>query len=152
MTALSQTYCWVPAVALLAFSALVAAPASPAAETAYVVIVHPDNPAKSVTKSELSQLLLKSRPRWEHGPAVEPVDLDSKSHVRQAFSKDIHGRSASSIKNYWQRIFSGHGVPPPELASESQVVAFVKSHPGAIGYVSAEARLNGVKILDLASE
>ena len=149
MMVLSQTYRWVPALALLALSTLVAAQEAPP----YRVIVHPDNPADSLTKSEISQFLLKKKSRWKHGTPVEPVNLDDTSAVREAFSKDVHGRSVSSIKDYWQRqIFSGDGVPPPEVASDSKAIAFVKSHPGGIGYVSASARLNGVKVLDLISK
>ena len=119
----------------------------------YVVIVHPDNPTKSVSKKHVSRLLLKEQPKWDTGQAVKPVDLDSNSDTRRDFSQDVHGRSVSSIKNYWQRqIFSGRRVPPPEVANDLAVITHVKSNPGAIGYVSASARLDGVKVLDLSSE
>ena len=124
-----------------------------AQEKPYVVIVHPDNPAKSVSKKRVSRFLLKEISKWDGGVSAQPVDLDSKSPVRDEFSRDVHGRSVSSIKNYWQRqIFSGDGVPPPEVSDDAAVVAFVKEHPGAIGYVSAGASLDGVKVLDLASK
>ena len=129
-----------------------AAPAE-AQNKSYVVIVHPDNPAKSVSKKRVSRMLLKEISKWEGGLSAQPVDLDSKSPVRDEFSRDVHGRSVSSIKNYWQRqIFSGDGVPPPEVPNDAAVIAYVRSHPGAIGYVSVEASLDGVKVLDLASK
>ncbi len=141
----------------LAFAALslcfVGLPFEAQVKDSFVVIVHPDNPAKSVSKKKVSRLLLKELPKWDGGLTAEPVDLDSKSDVRKAFSRDVHGRSVSSIKNYWQRqIFSGGTVPPPEVASDNAVISHVKSNRGAIGYVSAGARLDGVKVLDLASE
>ncbi len=123
------------------------------AQDGYVVIVHPDNPAKSVSKKKVSRLLLKELSKWDTGQAARPVDLDSTSDTRRDFSKDVHGRSVSSIKNYWQRqIFSGRAVPPPEVTNDLAVISHVKSNPGAIGYVSAAARLDGVKVLDLSSE
>ena len=115
-------------------------------EQGYRVIVHPDNPAESITKSTLSKYLLRKGKRWEHGLSVEPVDLDSQSEVRRAFSREVHGRSVSSIVSYWTRmIFSGRDVPPPEVANDAAVIAHVRSNPGAIGYVSASASLDGVK-------
>ncbi len=123
--------------------------------TSFVVIVHPDNPAKSVSKKQVSRLLLKELPKWDGGLSAQPVDLDSQSDVRRDFSRNVHGRSVSSIKNYWQRqIFSGRAVPPPEVSDDNAVISFVKSNPGGIGYVSTSARLSGagVKVLDLASE
>ena len=119
----------------------------------FVVIVHPENPAESVSKKKVSRLLLKELASWDGGLSVQPIDLDSKSEIRREFSRDVHGRSVSSIKNYWQRqIFSGRAVPPPEVANDTAVISHVKSNRGAIGYVSASARIDGVKVLDLSSE
>ncbi len=123
-----------------------------AQEIGYRVIVHPDNPASSISKNDLSRFLLKKKKRWDHGVPVDPVDLDSKSAVRATFTKDVHGRSVSSIKNFWQRqIFSGREVPPPEVASDAAVIAHVQSNPGGIGYVSASAQLDGVKEIAISN-
>ncbi len=120
---------------------------------AFVVIVHPDNPEQSISKKRVSQLLLKEVSRWSSGVSAQPVDLDSGSPIRDAFSRAIHGRSVSSIKNYWVRkIFSGAAVPPPEVSSDSAAINYVKSNTGGIGYVSTAARLDGVKILEVGNK
>ena len=120
----------------------------------YTIIVHPDNPTDEISKKKLSAILLKEVSRWGGSSlSAEPVDLDSKSSVRNDFSRDIHGRSVSSIKNYWQRqIFSGGRVPPPEVTGDAEVIDYVKTHPGAVGYVSSSAKLDGVKVLILAAK
>ena len=46
-----------------------------------------------------------------------------------------------------QAIFSGRGVPPPELDSDEAVIRFVLKYPGAIGYVSAGADIGAAKPL-----
>ncbi len=142
-------------ILVLALTGLCHLPATAQDGNTYVVIVHPDNPAKSVSKKKVSRLLLKELAKWDGGMSAVPIDLDSKSEIRREFSRDVHGRSVASIKNYWQRqIFSGRAVPPPEVANDNAVISHVKSNPGAIGYVSASARLSGagVKVLDLSSE
>ena len=122
-------------------------------QDAFVVIVHPDVPSVEVSKKRVSQLLLKESLRWDGGLSVQPVDLDSKSPVRNAFSRQVHGRSVASIKNYWLRkIFSGSAEPPPEVSSDAAAISFVRTHPGAIGYVSSQARLDGVKVLTIAAK
>ncbi len=124
-----------------------------AQESAFVVIVHPDNPVQSASKKKVSRLLLKELAKWDGGLSARPVDLDSTSQIRESFSRDVHGRSVTSIKNYWQRqIFSGRAVPPPEVATDTDVIVHVRSTPGGIGYVSASARLSGVKVLDFTSD
>ncbi len=121
-------------------------------EAGFRIVVHPDNPTTELRAAEVSSLLLKKKVKWDHGVPVEPVDLAAASKLREAFSKEIHGRSVSSIKNYWTGPMRSAGkTPPPELKDDAAVVAYVKSHPGAIGYVSPRARLDGVKEVSLAN-
>ncbi|MEM9555170.1 MAG: hypothetical protein AAGC60_13020 [Acidobacteriota bacterium] len=133
-------------VAALVGAVLILGPSAFGQSPGYRVIVNSSNPADQISKDLLSSYLLKKKSRWDHGITVEPADLDSQSQTRVALSEDVHGRSVASIKNYWQRqIFSGRNVPPPEVSSDSEMVAFVSSNPGGIGYVSASASLSGVK-------
>ncbi len=47
-------------------------------------------------------------------------------------------------------IFSGRGVPPLELRSDSEILNYVSSHPDAISYVSSDTDLtNDVKEVQL---
>ena len=120
----------------------------------FKVIVHPDNPTTSLSAKDVSNYLLKKKTKWNADgfkEKVDPIDLGGDSPTRETFSKEVHGRSVSSIKSFWQRqIFSGREVPPPEAASDAEVITYVKSHPGAIGYVSASASLDGVKVVSVA--
>ncbi|HEX9735528.1 MAG TPA: hypothetical protein VGG06_26470 [Thermoanaerobaculia bacterium] len=124
-----------------------------AQSSGFKVIVHQDNPTAGLSAKDVSNLLLKKKTKWDgSGIAADPIDLDGGSTIREAFSERVHGRSASSIKSYWQRqIFSGREVPPPEVRSDAEVIAFVRRTPGAIGYVSSDARLDGVKELRLVN-
>ena len=118
----------------------------------YVVIVNLENPQTTVSKSNVSKLLLKRTSRWDDDTPALPIDLDSRSPVRESFSRDVHGRSVASIKSYWQRqIFSGKSVPPPEASNDADVVQFVASNRGAIGYVSGNANVAGVKVVTLSN-
>ena len=119
-------------------------------QPAFRVITHPDNPVTSLSKTQVSKILLKKVSKWDDGRLVQAVDQGGKGPIREAFTKEIHGRSVSSIQRYWQRkIFSGDEVPPPELASDREVVEFVSQNVGAIGYVSSDASLDGVKVVSI---
>ncbi|MBC8085956.1 MAG: phosphate ABC transporter substrate-binding protein, partial [Phycisphaerae bacterium] len=49
---------------------------------------------------------------------------------------------------YWQQqIFSGKDVPPASKHTDEDVINFVKSTPGGIGYVSASSAAAGVKVI-----
>ncbi len=145
----SKAWSW-----LLAFLAVVGVAlldrSSPAQETdpGFRVIVHAENPTATATREEVSRWMLKESSRWPDGTDAFPVDLEPKSPVRKAFSELIHGRTTTSILSYWQRqIYSGRAVPPPIVASDEEVVDYVRRRRGGIGYVSPAARLEGVREL-----
>lgn len=114
----------------------------------FKLIVHPDNPLGSAARTFVSDAFLRNVGKWDDGRSILPVDLRADSRVRERFSDRVHGRSVLAVKRYWQqRIFSGSGVPPPELDSDEAVVAYVLKHRGAIGYVSADAAIGKAKTL-----
>ena len=129
-------------------SALALAPPEAQGQNGFRVIVNTANPVDSMSRNEVSDLFLKRMTRWDDGRRVLPVDQNVTSSVRARFSKRIHRRSVPAVKNYWQQqIFAGRDVPPPEKASDREVVAYVESNPGAIGYVTADVNLSSVKVL-----
>ena len=116
--------------------------------SAYKVIVHPSNTATQVSRLKLGEMFLKKTTRWPDGHPVLPVEPSGKSPVRQRFTLEVFGKQVIAISAYWQQmIFGGKGVPPPEKASDADVVAFVRDTPGAIGYVWAGSDLTGVRVV-----
>lgn len=116
----------------------------------FLVVVNPANSTGSVDRRFLSQAFLKKTTHWDGGEVIRPVDLPADSDTRRRFSEAVHGRSVSAVKSYWQQvIFSGRGVPPPELESDEAVLRHVTRYPGAIGYVSAGANLRGARVLSV---
>ena len=127
-------------------------PADAQAQAPYAIVVSASNPITSLSREQASKLFLKKTPTWADGREVVPVDLPEGSAVREAFTKSVLHKSVSAVKSYWQQqIFSGRDIPPPEKQTENDVVAFVRSNPGAIGYVSKGVDIGrGVKALSVA--
>jgi hypothetical protein len=114
------------------------------------VIVDAKNPVSSLTRDFLTEAFLKKTTRWKDGETIRPVDLRVDSATRRKFSENVLKRSVSAVRSYWQqRIFSGRGVPPPELDSDEAVNKFVVKHRGAVGYVSGGAKLEDVKVVSV---
>ncbi|HYR28390.1 MAG TPA: hypothetical protein VEU30_07990 [Thermoanaerobaculia bacterium] len=114
----------------------------------YKVIVNNANDVTSLAKKDLVQYFLKKNTKWGNGTPVAAVDQTEKSAARERFTLEVHGKSVSALKSYWQQqIFSGRDVPPVEKSSDAQVVAFVKQNPGAIGYVAEGADTTGTRVV-----
>ena len=130
------------AVAALVLAVLVAGAAPVvSAEARFRVIVHPQVRGNQIPRAALSSIFLKRAPKWGDGSAVRPVDQSLRSPLRMSFTADVLQRDLMEVQIYWQReIASGH-VPPPVKASDEEILSFVASTPGAIGYVSPGTRL-----------
>jgi ABC-type phosphate transport system substrate-binding protein len=139
------------AVLILAAAALMTVGEVAAAKPGFVVVINESNPISSVNTEQLARCFMKELGTWSTGDPVVPVDQAASSPVREAFSKAVHGRDVAAVKSFWQRqIFSGNGVPPAELATDAEVLDFVRANPGAIGYVAASTPLGGgVKVLPI---
>ncbi|HEX2718123.1 MAG TPA: substrate-binding domain-containing protein [Gemmatimonadaceae bacterium] len=113
------------------------------AQSQYVVVVNATNPATSLSRDAVSRLFLKKVTLWPNEEPVVPVDQPERSMIRMLFSREVHGREVTTVRTYWkQQIFGGRSVPPDVRASDASVISFVAEHPGGVGYVSANARLN----------
>ncbi len=131
------------ALALLAEASFGAAPA-------YRIVVNAKNPVSSLSRAKVAAYFLKKSTSWEGGGSVQPVDQAEDSPVREAFSREVLRKSIAAVKSYWQqRIFSGRDTPPPEKASDEEVISFVRSNERSIGYVSASAEPAGVKVITI---
>ncbi len=113
---------------------------SSAAE-AFRVIVHPDVKGSQMPRPVLAAIFLKQALRWGDGRPVAPVDQSTQSAVRRQFSTDVLKQGIVEVQVYWQRKITAGLVPPPVKTSDEDVVAFVASTPGAIGYVSSSVSL-----------
>ncbi|HWE44157.1 MAG TPA: hypothetical protein VG432_16770 [Gemmatimonadaceae bacterium] len=139
---------------LLSLIATVGVLSSPLAARAqdFTVIVNASNPVSSMPRDEVARLFLKKTVAWQSGKTVAPVELPPAAKAREAFARTVLNKSIAQVKSYWQQqIFSGRDVPPPEKRTENDVVAFVRSNPGAIGYVSKGVDIGrGVKALSVS--
>ena len=137
-------------VVLIAALALAAAP-SPASNAAYRIIVHHEVKGTRIPRATLSSIFLKQVPKWGDGSPIFPIDQSVRSDVRRSFSGDVLNQGVAEVQLYWQRKMATGIVPPPVKTSDEDVMAFVASTPGAIGYVSASAAIpESVKSLELA--
>ena len=122
------------------------------AQDGYKIVVNPSNPVDSLSKSQAARLFL-TRAKWDGGEAVHPVDLAPSSPVRQDFYREVLGVSVSAAIDQWKRIAGpGFGEAPPTVATDREVLAFVRLKRGAIGYVSAAANVQGVKVVAVSAK
>jgi ABC-type phosphate transport system substrate-binding protein len=130
------------ALAALGVLLAVAVAQAPAADE-FVVVAHQSVLGTSVRRSDLAGVFLRRVLRWGDRSQAVPVDQSATSPVRKAFSESVLKMPASTVLQYWQKqMFATQPLRPPAVkGSDAEVMAFVGSTPGAVGYVTPRATL-----------
>jgi ABC-type phosphate transport system substrate-binding protein len=138
-------------LALALLLAVTTAASTSRSDVDIVVIVNSANPTASLARAKVAQIFLRQMESWENGTEILPVDQIERSPAHITFARTVLGQSPSAIKRYWQeRIFSGNESPPPDRVTDADVLTYVRSNPGAIGYVVSGTDLGvGIKVLVL---
>jgi ABC-type phosphate transport system substrate-binding protein len=139
---------FLPVLAGLLFTAG-AVPAGAQTPT-FRVVAHPGVVGNAVSRAALSDIFLGRLVRWGDGQTITPVDQSMTSAVRAQFSEKGLGQNTMAINHHWMRQIQSGRRPPIVKNTDADVIAYVASHPGAIGYVGAETLIpDTVKVLEI---
>lgn len=82
------------------------------------------------------------------GINVTPVGVKPGAAVRNRFLQQYLNQDEEKYTAYWTvRRYIGKGVPPTELASAADVINFVQSTPGALGYIAESDLKPGMNVV-----
>lgn len=110
-------------------------------------IVNPQGADASITADDLKSVLLGNKIKWNGGAVIKLAVLTS-GPAHDKVMQDHAQRSAGQFDNYWKKlVFTGKGVMPHQASDEAALVDYVAKTPGAVGYVSASAVTDRVKVL-----
>lgn len=113
-----------------------------AQDAAYRVVVHRSNSTARLSRDKVSKMFLRKITQWDNRQPILPVDQAPDAPVRRSFTKQIHQRTIAAVQTWWQQqTFAGIAVAPPERPGDSDVLAYIRRYPNAIGYVRAETPL-----------
>jgi ABC-type phosphate transport system substrate-binding protein len=107
------------------------------------------NPQTPMLDEETLQKIYLGKIVEVDGRPVIPVNLAKGTPLRQEFMEQVLSQDDEKFVAYWTvRRYIGKGSPPKEFDSIESQLDYLRSTPGAIGYVRAElAAEAGLKTL-----
>jgi ABC-type phosphate transport system substrate-binding protein len=107
------------------------------------------NPQTPVLNEDMLQKVYLGKVIEVNGRPVIPVNLREGNATRKAFMEQVMSQQDDKYIAYWTvRRYIGKGSPPREFDTVEQQLEFVRTTPGAIGYVDESVDLKqGVRTL-----
>lgn len=113
-----------------------------------VVVVNVRSGVALMSRNEVINIFFGRYRQFFNGVEAQPVDLVDSNPDRARFYAALVGKDLSDVNAYWSRqVFSGRMQPPPRVAGTDEVIKWVSSNPGGIGFVDlskADARVRVV--------
>ena len=132
-------------LAILASASLVRAGA-PAPADSLLVVANADTPPLS--ELTLQRVYLGKVVEIDGRPII-PVNLPKGNTLRKAFMEQVLTHDDDKFVAYWTvRRYIGQGTPPREFATIEQQIEFLRTTPGAVGYVHNASELKpGIRVV-----
>lgn len=136
--------------ALLAVAALILLASVAGLATDIKVIANASVKTDTISSSEIKRVFLLEAHSLDDGTHVEPV-LGKSGRAHEAFLREFLDTNDDTLRVYYGTlVFTGKASMPKELDSDADIVKYVARTKGAIGYVSADTMVSGVKTLMIA--
>ena len=105
-----------------------------------VIIVNTENSVSALSPQEVRKYMLKEAISWPNGKKVRSVDRKGSPPQRKTYLKGVVNMNPDQLEKYWVGLRYKNGVPlPPKLGSDQQVIEYVQSFAGAVGYVNSSS-------------
>lgn len=108
------------------------------------VIANPSVAPSELSADDVKEIFLGAKTAVAGGD-VTPV-LAQAGAAHETFLKTYVGKSDQGLRNHFKSlVFTGKGSMPKSFGSDADIVKYVATTKGAIGYVDAGAEVAGVK-------
>jgi ABC-type phosphate transport system substrate-binding protein len=113
------------------------------------IIANPSVGPSAISPGDLKNIFLEEKSSLSDGSRVSPV-LAKGGPTHEVFVRQYIGKTEDALQTYYRSlVFTGKGIMPKTFGSETEVLEYVAKTKGAIGYVSAAAATEGVKVLEV---
>ena len=121
---------------------------SVSAQAQLVVVIYPKSGVDKLSRAEVTNIFLGRFRQLPGGVAAQPVDLPASQGEKAGFYRALVNKELPEINAYWARlVFSGRTSPPRQGLGNEDVLRYVATTPGGIGYLERSKVDSRVRIV-----
>lgn len=115
-----------------------------------VIITHKSVPADTLKEEDVKNIFIGKITSWSDNQKINFVTLPNDDDIHRAFLKKFVKRTPAQYSRFWKKqIFTGKGKTPKSFQTERDLLEYVASTVGAIGYVSTGQITDDIKVLTI---
>ncbi len=114
------------------------------------VIAHQKVDAASLSAPRLKSIFGMRTTTWKDGKQIKVFVLKDKDPLHVRFAKDVLQTYPYSLRRIWERrVYSGTGLAPTVVDSETEMLKLIAETENAIGYIQQHNIDQNVKVLEI---
>ncbi len=104
---------------------------------------------ENITKKEIKNIFLGKQIKWKNKTKIRVV-ISENEDLHGAFLKTYIRRMPSQFKAHWRSmLFTGQGMLPRQFTTTEELIEYVATTEGAIGYIDSETIAANVNIMSV---
>ena len=112
-----------------------------------VIITNKSVTADTLKEEDVKNIFIGKMTSWSDNQKINFATLPNDDELHKAFLKKFVKRTPAQYARFWKKqIFTGKGKTPKSFQTEQDMVDFVASTKGAIGYVSTSQITDAIKV------
>ncbi len=120
------------------------------AQAQQLIIAHPEVEAPALNLNELRSIFSMRARLWPDGSPITVVVLGDQHRTHRQFLTNTLKMLPHQLRRHWDRyIYSGIGQGPIQVNNQEQMIRFISTTPGAIGYINTGVPHEQVQTLEL---
>ncbi len=115
-----------------------------------IFVANASVPVDSLTHTEIKNIYMGKIKLWENGDKII-LAYSSKESSQKLFLKKYLKKTPSQFVNYWRNLmFTGKASSIPKgITDEDELIKYIATQKGAIGYVSSVEQTDGIKTISV---
>ncbi len=124
-------------------------PGSTAVADDLIIISNKNVLQDTLSRQNIKDIFLGKKTTWDDNTKIIFVILKN-GDLHKRFLKEYTAKTPTQYNRYWKKlVFSGKGKRPKHFDTEANLLQYVKTVGGAIGYVSSETQTDEIKKISI---
>lgn len=120
-------------------------------EKGIVIVANPSVLVSEISRGDIRRIYFGKMKKWPNGMRIKAAQIKN-GVLPEIFSSELMRKRLKKYKLYWKRVIAaGTGIPPRSFGSQEEMLEYIKSTEGAIGYIGALSDTTGVVILKVTN-